>query len=94
MFRPASLLFVLLILLISFVCGAVIAGLSGAAEGQGLAGGAIILFYGFMGSIVGLIGGVILVRNTQKATIIKFNKVLMIVAIMIIAWIVYRVQTS
>ena len=94
MFRPASVLFVLLTLLISFVFGVVFASLSGAAEGQGLAGGAIVFFYGLIGSIIGLIGGIILVRNSKKATIIKFNKVLMIVAFLITAWIVYRVKTT
>ncbi|GAB5450595.1 MAG: hypothetical protein Hals2KO_09230 [Halioglobus sp.] len=49
--------------LISFVVGLWIASLAGVGEGQGLAAGAIVLFNGLLGAVVGLAVALLLIRT-------------------------------
>ena len=55
------------IILASFLLGLFIAGWVDAGKGQGLAGGAIVLSYGVVGAIIGLLLSVFIVRLRMKS---------------------------
>jgi len=74
-FKPACLLLYLLTLIIFFVFGVTIARISGAAEGQGLAGGAIVFFYGIIGSFLGFVTAIFIAYWAAHKTIININRI-------------------
>lgn len=81
--KPASILFYLLSFVAFVLLGATFAAVTGAAKGQGLAGGAIVLGYGIMFGFFALIGAIIMVyRSNQKAIVIG-NIVLFVLLILI-----------
>lgn len=68
LFRPACLLLYFLTLVAFFFGGMTMAALTGAAKGQGLAGGAIVLFYGVIAAGVAFVFALILCYSiTDKA---------------------------
>ncbi len=90
----AKLLFYLLSSFLFFFIGMVLAGISGVAKGQGLAGGAIILGYGVMSGAIALIASIILAIYLKPSTIYFLNKVLGGIAAIAMLFLVYRFYTN
>ncbi len=65
-------------MIFSFIAGLYIAKLTGAGKGQMLAGGAIVFFYGLVGSFIGLCSSLALSYFTNKKLIVRLNIVLLI----------------
>lgn len=85
----------IMVIPVFFVLGMVGAAWMGVAEGQGLAGGAIVLFYGFIGAFVGLILMVIVALKVKQLSVIKKINILMLILFLIAAgWVAYRVVTN
>jgi len=92
-FNRTKILFYFLVLVNFFIIGMIAAALLSAAEDQGLAGGAIILGYGLITSVVTLlfsffISGYI-VRNKLKL----INKFLLVVFTLFVIFAFYRYFT-
>jgi uncharacterized protein YacL len=88
--KPVSLIFYLLSILVAFFIGSAFAGFSGAADGQGLAGGAIVFMYGIMFAFSGLIIALFVVYYLQHKTIVVANRVLIILVVIIAGIFIYR----
>ena len=73
--RPASILFLFIFFLVSFVVSTAVVGLLGVTKDQGLAAAAIGLGYGVMGAIGLTILAGILVMKLQTKTVIRLNKI-------------------
>ena len=91
--KPASLLLYLLVILVFFMVGMTIAGVSGVADGQGLAGGAILFFYGVITAIIAFILSLFIAHNAKIGTILKIDKILGIVFFLAACLFVYRAIT-
>lgn len=77
-----------------FFAGVYYAGITGAAEGQGLAGGAIILSYGVITAFVALLVSVVITHYVSHEIIIHANQILGIIFMIFIAITAYRLLTS
>jgi hypothetical protein len=55
--------------LLGFPAGVWLAGLAGAGQGQGLAAGAIVIFWGLCGAVAGGVGGLLLWRWVSSRTL-------------------------
>ena len=75
-FKLASFLFYALSLICFFFIGLFIAKYTGAGENQGLAGGAIVLFYGIVTAGIALIVSVFAAYSLKLNYIITLNKIL------------------
>jgi hypothetical protein len=97
-FRPASLLLYALALISFFLIGLLLAKWTGAGEGQGLAAGAIVLFYGMVSAGVALIVSFIVAYHFSIKQIILLNKtlsaVLLVMAILIFLQIKHNLSTQ
>lgn len=93
MIKPAALLFYLLIILVFFAIGILYAGLTGAAEGQGLAGGAIVFFYGIISAFLAFIFSLFVVYKVEYRTIVIANRVLGILFFAFAVYSAYRIYT-
>jgi hypothetical protein len=91
LFEPVSLLFYFFMVLVFFFAGVYFAGLTGAAEGQGLAGGAIILGYGVIAAFFALLFSVFMAYSVQRDHIVRINKILGIIFLIFIAITTYRI---
>lgn len=91
-FKPSNLLFYVLLTIIFFFVGMFLAAITGAAKGQGLAGGAIILGYGVMSAGIAFIASIVLVKLIPHIWIIRINKVFLILAVILIALLIIRHQ--
>lgn len=78
-FRPSKIVFYLLSILTFFFLGVIYVAITGAAKDQGLAGGAIVIGYGFMGAFIGLLISVILVRYLNNKSIIGANIAMLVI---------------
>lgn len=76
LFKPASFLFYVLALICFFFIGLFIAKNTGAGENQGLAGGAIVLFYGIVTAGIALIVSFLAAYSLELKYIITLNKIL------------------
>jgi phosphoglycerol transferase MdoB-like AlkP superfamily enzyme len=94
LFRPAALLFYLLTILVFFVLGMLLAGLSGVAEGQGLAGGAIVFFYGIVSAFLAFIVSLFIAFKAKHKTVVVLNKILAILLFVFAVYITFRVLTQ
>jgi len=81
MLKPYSFLLYLLALVTFFFVGISFAGIVGAAKNQGLAGGAILLGYGMLSALIGLIISIFISYKSPKPLIIRLNVVLTICSI-------------
>ena len=90
-FKPASFLFYVLTLIAFFFMGMFLAAIVGAAEGQGLAGGAIVLFYGLITAVVALIIAILVARKSSLKRIKQLNVVLGVVVLIVGAYMAYRI---
>lgn len=93
-FKPASLLFYFLMILVFFFAGVYYAGITGAAEGQGLAGGAIVLGYGVISAFIALFISFVIVYYVSLDRVIRMNQVLGIVFLIFTAITAYRIFTA
>jgi len=91
LFKPASLLLYFLVILLFFLGGMAIAGVTDAAKGQGLAGGAIVFMYGVIMAIIAFIISLFVTYNANFKTIIRINKILGILLLLAICLVVFRV---
>lgn len=92
-FKPASLLMYLLVFLIFFIVGMTFAGVAEVAKGQGLAGGAVVVFYGFYTAIIALVISLFIAHKTSEDTIIKINKIFGILLLIAVCMVIYRAIT-
>ncbi|WP_411031892.1 hypothetical protein [Spongiimicrobium sp. 3-5] len=90
LFKPAKLLLYLLAAILGLMLGAMLAGLLGAGKGQGLAGGAIVLGYGVMGSLIAFISSIIIASYLTVKQVIKINKIVVILLLIFIGGLTYR----
>ncbi len=95
-FKPASILFYLLMLLVFFFVGVYAVRLLGAADNQGLAGGAIVLVWGLLFSGVAFISSFFIVRAIAIKKIVKLNLLLFIilVASIVITYLNYQARQA
>jgi len=92
-FKPANILFYVLSAIVCFILGMIVAGVTGAGEGQGLAGGAIVFMYGIMIGILAIIVSVVAVHFLKETRVVLINKVLAVVSIILVVLVFYRYQT-
>lgn len=87
--KLGRILFVVLALPVTAFLGMAFAGLTGAADGQGLAGGAIVLGYGVIFAAIGLILSVVIVRqiSVSNLRIANIGLLIAIIGIAIFAWV-------
>lgn len=93
-FNPFSFLLYLIMSLLGFLVGLFIAKWTGAGKNQMLAGGAIVLGYGVVGWIVGLITALLTVNQLNRKEIIKSNKFFGVILALSIAFLVYQVKSN
>jgi len=94
MLKPRSLLFYLLSLIFSFFVGLIIAGILEAGKGQMLAGGAIVLGYGVVAAIIGLIFAFFITGRASRKFVVTGNIVLVISIIAIWGYFYIRHQNK
>lgn len=92
LFKPACLLMNLLALCTFFFIGIAYAGLINAGKGQMLAGGAIVLGYGVIFSIVAFITSLFLTHRLKHKVIVKTNVVLFLALIVFLTYFRYQYQ--
>ena len=90
LFTPKSLLLYVLTILVFLVGGSVVAALTGAGKNQGLAGGAIVLFYGVISAFIALIISLLIAYKANDKTIVAINKILGIICLIIVSYFVYK----
>jgi membrane protease YdiL (CAAX protease family) len=90
-FKPASFLSYVLTLIAFFFIGMFMAQAIGAAEGQGLAGSTIVLFYGLVTAVIALIVVIIIVSQSSLKVIKKINLALGVMVLVLTGFIAYRV---
>ena len=88
--KPASLLMYLLVILVFLLAEMTIAGASGVAKGQGLAGGAIVFFFGVITATIAFIIVLFVAYKAKPKTIIKINKIFGILFFLAACLVVYR----
>lgn len=86
MLKPYSFLLYLLAFITSFFLGMSYAGILEAGKNQGLAGGAIVLGYGVIAAVIGLIIALIVASKANRKIIFRLN---IILAICIVGFYVY-----
>lgn len=94
LFKPASLLFYFFMILVFFIAGMYYAGITGAAEGQGLAGGAIVLGYGVITAFIALLVSFVVAYYTPREVIVRINQVLGVIFLIFVAITAYRLITK
>ena len=80
----------LTVLVFDFI-GMAIAGISGAAKGQGLAGGAIVFMYGLYTAVAALAFAVIFCYHADQRKVKTANKVLSVTFVLAAIFFVYRI---
>lgn len=86
LFKPQCLLLYLLVIVVFFFVGIVFAGITGAAKGQGLAGGAIILFYGLISAFLALVLSMIFTSKAELSQVVRANKILGLLSLFFIGF--------
>jgi hypothetical protein len=71
----------------------IVAGILGAGEGQGLAAGGIVVGYGFIAGVLGLILAIIFVGMLERQWIIRLNIVFGVLLLIAAAALIYRIVT-
>lgn len=88
--KPINLLLYFQSTLVFFFVGAAYAGLTNAAKGQGLAGGAIVVGYGFMFALTAFIASILGAYYLKDRTIVITNRIMAILLIISIGILTYR----
>lgn len=78
-------------IVIFFFAGVYFAGITGAAVGQGLTGGAIVLGYGVMTAVIALFVSFIIAYYAPWEIIVRTNQVLGVIFLVFIAITAYRI---
>lgn len=91
-FTAGRILLYILVLPVFFFLGTAVSSLLGAADGQGLAAGAIVIFYGIATSIIALIFSLIISPLLNAKTVVRINVLLFILSLLIILWIFWRMR--
>lgn len=86
----ASLLMYLLTFVIFFIAGGLFVKFSGAAEGQGLAAGAIVFVYCILFAFAGLVASIFIVRYRNPGTIVFANRLLLIIFVIFLGILTYN----
>ncbi len=89
MFKPTSLLLYLLAIIVFFFLGAFFAGITDAGEGQGLAGGAIVVWYGLNFAFFAFLLSLIIAYRASQKFIVRLNKILSIVFLFVLVIFAY-----
>jgi MFS family permease len=76
MVKPYNLLLYLLAILTSFFAGLSYAAMIDAGKGQGLAAAAIVLGYGVIAAVIGLIVALFVAHQVRRKTIFRLNVIL------------------
>lgn len=92
LFRPLHLLLYFLAIADFFVLGAWITGLSGAADGQGLAGGAIVFMYGVFTAIAALVLSMFVAYRAKPSLIKTITLVLGVLFVILALLVIYRMN--
>jgi hypothetical protein len=90
--RPAALILYPLSFIACFLLGAFVTKWSGAAEGQGLAAGAIVIYYAVLSSVIGTMVSFIVAYFSPSKLIAKINWLLLIVLLLMIAVLAYQIR--
>lgn len=91
LFQPPSLILYLLAILVFDILGMSFAAITGAAKGQGLAGGAIVFMYGVYAAIAALLTALIFCYHADHVKIKKANRILAIVLVVLLVAISVRI---
>ena len=91
-FKLSSLFLYLISFVTFFLVGASVAGVLGLAEGQGLAGGAIILGYGLFGSVTAVVIAIFMVNLCSNKVIVWTNIALTCVAAILVIYFTLNYQ--
>ena len=86
MLKPYSFLLYLLALITFFFVGISFAGIVGAAKNQGLVGGAILLGYGVISAVIGVIIALLISYKSNRPLIIRVNVILVICCLGFYVW--------
>ena len=92
--RSSNLILYFLSILVFFIIGARLAGVSGVADGQGLAGGAIVLMYGLLSSFLALVVALIAAYLFHPKTVKRVIRILGAFLALIGLLIIYRIITA
>jgi len=82
--------FCLLVFVVFWVVGMIVSGLIGAGDNQGLAGGAIIVGYGFIAGCAGVILALVLLNTLKRDIIVKLNIGFSVVLVILAGILTYR----
>ena len=91
--KAYSLLFYLLVIILSFILGVIYASKAGLADNQGLAGGAIVLGYGVITAFIAFLVSLIVAYRLPGKSIVKINKLLGIVFLVVACYLSWRFYT-
>ena len=94
MFNATKIFFYFLSLVDFFIMGMILAALTNAGEGQGLAAGAIVLSYGVASGFIMFIISIIGARYLSEIKIKLFNKILLILLLIFVLLFIYRISTQ
>jgi hypothetical protein len=94
LFKPYNLALYFLSIIAFFFVGVSFCGWVEAAKDQGLAGGAIVLGYGLMGSFLGLIAAVATAYLAERTIVIRLNIGLLLVIAAFFAYYTWNYQTD
>ncbi len=94
LYQPASLLLYILTIPVFFIAGAGLTAISGAADGQGLAGGAIVFMYGLIASVFMFIVAIFMAYNLEKKRIVKINQILAVLLLVFVLYTVIRMNNE
>ncbi|MBK6622835.1 MAG: hypothetical protein IPG32_18970 [Saprospirales bacterium] len=93
-FQPAKLLLYLLSLLAFLFVGMSVAGITGAGKGQGLAGGAIVLQYGLIFGVIGVVVAVIFASRASQKAVVTANKILALLLVAMLVFVAWRISVT
>ncbi|WP_191858863.1 hypothetical protein [Hanstruepera ponticola] len=92
--KPYSLLLYLLASITFFFLGMFYAGITDAAKGQGLAGGAIVFGYGIISAFFALLISIFLAYKASRKAILTVNKVLGLITAGFLLYFTWRYYTQ
>ncbi len=89
-FKPASIAFYFLMLIVFFIIGIYIAGFVGAGKNQMLAGGAIVVGWGVLFAAIAFFASFFIVYYTQHRNIVRLNWILLVLLVILYGITQYR----
>ena len=89
-FSSGRIMMYILIPIVFLFLGASASSFLGAADDQGLAGGAIVLFYGLISALTVLIIALLFSTLLSSTTIRKINLILSFLVLLILLWLFWR----